>query len=300
MGNTIIAILLMLLSSAMYALSYVLQHKGTQQAIGEGVAGKDGQPPGPAQLIKNTIWLAGVVLFILSFLVHMCALAFGSVAVVQPLLVTELIFIPPLAALISHAKISKRDWMAIIVLAVSLAVFLIVARPTDGTKEPSNGVWILTFVLFWILCFALMAIGHRLPVNPRAALYGTATGVIGALMALLAKGAFGEKITIESLVTNWLTYATWFVAVSSIVLTAVAFRAGPITTSSPAIIVANPVAATLAAIVLFGDSINDAWWALVIIAICVVAMLWGIITLTKSEAVHAALEDSVEDEIAEA
>jgi drug/metabolite transporter (DMT)-like permease len=275
----------MLISSAMYALSYVLQHKGTQEAIGDHVA-----DPGVGQLVRNKIWLIGIIFFGLSFIVHLGALAFGSVGIVQPLIVTELIFIPPFAAIISHAKISKKDWLAIATVSIGLAVFLIVAAPSEGKEIPSFVGWVLLIVVFYAIAGLLLVIGRRLPVNPRAALYGVAAGFINALLALTAKGAF-ESSGDTSLLLNPLSYVTAVVALSTIALTAIAFRAGPITTSSPAMIAANPIVATIAAVIVFGETINTGLLAILVIVVSLVAIAWGVMALVNSDAVHAALDD---------
>lgn len=290
--NDTIAIIVMLASSACYALSYVLQHKGTQASIGEGV-----EDAGIGRLIKNPIWLIGIVLFATSFLLHLVALNFGSVSVVQPLIVTELIFIPPFAALISHAKIHARDWVAILAVAAGLGVFLVTAAPVEGTKDPSTATWIITFVVFYAICGLLMLIGSKLPINPRAAIAGTAVGFINAALAIFAKGAF--EGTSGSIFTNPLSYVTIFIAITLVGLTALAFRVGPITTSSPAMIAATPIISVIASVILFGETLNTSPIAIAIIVVCIVVVGIGVYALTQSEAVHAALDDSVEAEIAE-
>mgnify|MGYP000882847793 FL=1 len=289
--NETIAIIVMLASSACYALSYVLQHKGTQASIGAGV-----ENPGVARLIKNPIWLIGIILFGTSFLLHIVALSFGSVGVVQPLIVTELIFIPPFAALISKAKIHARDWVAILAVAVGLAVFLIVGAPTEGDEVPSTAGWVITFVVFYGICGVLFLIGTRLPINPRAAISGTAVGFINAALAIFAKGAF-ESGSGGGLFTNPLTYVTILVALSLVVLTAIAFRTGPITTSSPAMIATTPIVSVIASVILFGETLRLTPVTIIVIIACVIVVAGGVFALTQSEAVHAALDDSVEAEI---
>lgn len=285
--NNPVAITLMLLASASYALSYVLQHKGTQASIGEGI-----ENPGIARLIKNPVWLVGVILFGVSFGLHMAALAFGSVAVVQPLIVTELIFIPPFAALISKAHVHVRDWLAILAVAVGLGVFLVVAAPQPGTEIPSTAGWIATFVIFYVICGALFMIGTRLPINPRAAVSGIAVGFVNAALAIFASGAFdGESST---LLTNPLVYVTIFIALTLVALTALAFRTGPITTSSPAMIASTPIISVVASVVLFGESMTSTPIAIFIIGVCIVVVGAGVYALTQSEAVHAALDEGPE------
>lgn len=290
--NDTIAIIVMLASSACYALSYVLQHKGTQASIGEGV-----EDAGIGRLVKNPIWLLGIVLFATSFFLHLVALKFGSVSVVQPLIVTELIFIPPFAAIISHAKIHARDWVAILAVAAGLGVFLLTAAPAEGTKDPSTATWVITFIVFYAICGVLMLIGSKLPNNPRAAVAGTAVGFINAALAIFAKGAF--EGTGGNLLTNPLSYITIFIAISLVGLTALAFRVGPITTSSPAMIAATPIISVIASVILFGETLNTSPLAIVIIIACVIVVGGGVYALTQSEAVHAALDDPPEVEIVE-
>lgn len=289
--NEMIAIVVMLASSACYALSYVLQHKGTQASIGEGV-----ENPGVGRLVRNPTWLIGIILFGTSFLLHMVALSFGSVSVVQPLIVTELIFIPPFAAIISKATIHARDWIAILAVAAGLAVFLIVGAPTEGEEIPSAGGWVITFIVFYGICGLLLLIGSRLPVNPRAAVFGTAVGFINGALAVFAKGAF-EGGTGGAMLTNPLVYVTIFIALSLVVLTAIAFRSGPITTSSPAMIASTPIVSAAAAMILFGETFASSPLAITMIILCIVVVAVGVFALTQSEAVHAALDDSVEAEI---
>lgn len=280
------AILIMLVSAIAYSLSYVLQHKGTQASIGE-LAGSDA---GVAKLLRNPVWIGGVVLFALSFALHMVALNYGSVAVVQPLIVTELIFIPPLASLISKARVGARDWMAIILLSAALAGFLVIASPTEGNKTAAFGDWIAAIALMLIAAGALMLIGSRQRnVVAKAAIIGSGVGIYNALLAISAKGMFGSLPT-AGVWANPLTYLTVIVTVCAIATTAYAFRSGPITASSPAMIAINPVVSTLVAMWLFRVEINDTPLDLLGIVICIAAINVGIFVLSRSPSVHAALE----------
>jgi len=285
--NPTLAIVIMLLSAAMYALSYVLQHKGTQAAIGHNARTRQDNRSDVMRLISNPVWLSGIVLFGLSFLLHLAALAFGSVGIVQPLIVTELIFIPPFAALITKVKIAGKDWIAILAVALGLMGFLIAAAPAEGGENPSSPLWVVAIGGFFVICFALMAVGNRFSINPKAALYGCAAGVINALLALVAKGAFNAG----NLLTNPLFYVMIIVALSTVWLTALAFKQGPITTSSPAMISTNPIVATIGAIWLFGEQINHGPLQIAVIAVCLPIIAWGVVALTKSDAVHAALSE---------
>lgn len=291
MSNDLLAIVVMLVSSAMYALSFVLQHKGTQQAIGlsEGVdLPGEGGSAGFAKLLRNPTYLVGVVLFGLSFLVHLVALGLGAVAIVQPLIVTELIFIPPFAAIISGVRVTRRQWAAILAVCVGLAVFIVVASPSEGSRIPSTAEWIALLVGCAVLIGLLMGIGRRQHDSVRAALFGVAAGLVNALLALVAKGAFeGDHESTSDWLTDPLVWLTVVMAVLSVVAAALAFRAGPITSSTPAMISVNPVASTLVAMWLFGENINTSLLAIAVILVCVVVVIGGVYVLSQEEAAQA-------------
>lgn len=286
MKSELLAVVVMLISAAMYALCYVLQHKGAQHSLGAAGEGKKG----PLALLKNPVWVIGVVLFFVSFLLHLVALSLGSVSVVQPLVVTELIFIPPFAAIISKARIAAKDWLAIVAVAAALGIFLIVCKPSKGDLVPSALTWVITIVVFYAACFGLMAIGRSKSDNKRAMLFGIGTGLVNALMALVAHAAFEDR-TFSELLTTPLVWATALIALSCVWLTAVTFKAGPITASSPAMIATNPLVSAAAAMILFGETLNTSAFSIITLIVCVAVIAWGVKALEGSEAVHAALDD---------
>ncbi len=278
-----LAIVVMLVSTLVYSISYVLQHKGTvasMQTTGQS---------GVKQLIKHPAWLVGSILFYVAGAIHLVALSLGSLAVVQPLIVTELIFIPPVAAVISKIRVSRRDWMWILVVSLALVVFLAVGQPTEGNSQSSTTRWIIAVGAMLIAFAICMIVGRGLSATPRAAVLGIATGIINALFVVAAKGAFGNP---EMPLLAVLIALAIFGATGGVAFATYAFRSGPITVSSAAMIVVNPIVATAAAMFLFDVQITRTPVALMIIAASVVAVALGIVQLSRSQAVHGEAEHS--------
>ena len=269
----------MLISTLIYSVSYVLQHKGTV----ESMAANGGEAVGFKKLMKHRVWLLGAILFYTAGAIHVVALSFGSVAVVQPLVVTELIFIPPIAAILSKIVVSKRDWIWIIVVSAALAGFLIVAQPTEGNSTAETSRWIICVSVILVVFALCMLIGRNLPPTQRAAVLGTGTGLINALYVVAIKGALGGPETVLLVILIILAILT---ALGGVGFATYAYRSGPVTVSSAAMIVVNPIVATLAAMYLFDVEINDSPLALVAIGIAVVFVIIGIIQLSRSSAVH--------------
>ncbi len=81
-------------------------------------------------LASNPLWLFGWVALAGSFLFQALALHNGQMSVVQPLLVTELVFALVLRRLWIRQQIRNLTWWAAGITCASLALFVAVAEPT--------------------------------------------------------------------------------------------------------------------------------------------------------------------------
>src|ERR1700750_1811466 len=83
-----------------------------------------------AYLFRQPLWLLGWVAAVGAFVFPALALHNGQLSVVQPLLVTELVFVLVLRRVWIHQEVAAAAWKAVVVVCVTLAVFLAVAEPT--------------------------------------------------------------------------------------------------------------------------------------------------------------------------
>lgn len=287
MSSNALAVVVMIVSTFTYSVGFVLQHKGSQTGTDTG----ESNGSGFKGLLKNKYWVAGVVLFLVAGFIHIGALSLGSVSIVQPLLVTELLFIPPLSALIAKTKVAPRDWVVIGVVSAALAGFLIVARPESGSTVPTGLAIVEISLAFLVLIGVMATIGSRLAPGGRAACYGAATACINAWYVISVSAA----LLLMPALLGWASIAlAGVLIVGGIVAATIAFKAGPITYSTPALITVNPLVATVASMWLFGDSINDSPVALAFIAIFVAIILWGVIQLSRTEAEQIGGDEMIE------
>ncbi|MDR2347439.1 MAG: DMT family transporter, partial [Bifidobacteriaceae bacterium] len=79
------------------------------------------------ELARSPLWWVGACGDGLGFALQALALAFGSVVLVQPVLVTAMVFALPLAARWNRRRVRRSEivWSAVVVVA--LAVFTLVA-----------------------------------------------------------------------------------------------------------------------------------------------------------------------------
>ena len=87
-------------------------------------------------LLRQPLWLFGWIAAVGGFAFQALALHNGPLSVVQPLLVTELVFALVLRRVWIHQDIARSAWISALVTFVALAVFLTVAEPQGGHPTP--------------------------------------------------------------------------------------------------------------------------------------------------------------------
>src|SRR5208283_1104778 len=122
-------------------------------------------------LFRNPLWLLGWVALAGSFLFQALALHNGQVSVVQPLLVTELIFALLLRQFWLHQSIRPVTWGGGVLTCVGLAVFLVAGEPRGGRPAPTRHHWIVAAASCTVAATALAALAQWGSPGRRAALY---------------------------------------------------------------------------------------------------------------------------------
>src|SRR3954469_6689097 len=102
------AVLLSFGSAAVFALGIVLQ----QRVVMDAPEAKEASAGILFKLVQHPVWLAGIASYGIAFGLQAAALGDGRLAVVQPILATQIVFALPLGALLSSQRITRRDGVA--------------------------------------------------------------------------------------------------------------------------------------------------------------------------------------------
>ena len=135
-------------------------------------------------LFRNPLWLLGWVALAGSFLFQALALHNGQVSVVQPLLVTELIFALLLRQFSLHQSIRPIAWGGGLLTCAGLAVFLVAGEPRGGRPTPTSHHWIVAAASCTVAAAALAALARWGSPGRRAALDASAAAVMWALVEI--------------------------------------------------------------------------------------------------------------------
>jgi drug/metabolite transporter (DMT)-like permease len=186
------------------------------------------------------------------------ALSQGELVLVQPLLVTGLLFALPLSLLVERRRADLREWAWAAVLVAGLAAFIVGTRPSPGPVLPDDGrLWqfgVAAIVLAaGVALLASVSSRRYRPVLLGAAaglLFGVAAGLIKYCCALVATEGLGW------MATSWPPYALVVVGGAGIVLNQAAYQSGPLSGALPALAICEPLTAIVFGIAAFGERIE--------------------------------------------
>ena len=121
-------------------------------------------------LVRDPRWLLGLVFMGGTFVFQAVALYFGELAVVQPILVTELIFTLALRRWWLHDPIPPKTWTAAVMICGGLAAFLLAAHPEEGHRVATVGDWVWALTTRGLVVVVLVLLSRTgSPAAPRRA-----------------------------------------------------------------------------------------------------------------------------------
>jgi drug/metabolite transporter (DMT)-like permease len=238
--------------------------------------------------VRNKWWLVGMGLNVLGFGLNALALSLGRLAVVQPLLTTQLLFALPVNHWLRREPIKPIELRWSAVLVAGLSGFVLIATtgvpPTHNTADRGQAIAAGALVVLVTASLALAA--RRAAHSTAARLLGAATGVLFAVTASLNKECTG-LITQGpvTLLTSWQLYALPLAAVVAILFNQLAYQAGPLSASLPAIAVVAPLIAILLGITVFDESLRHSPPAIIGQVVSLGLLAIGTINLARLEGV---------------
>ena len=247
---TAIAVLAALAAAASFGVAAALQHRQaslTPDAGGVRLL---------ARLAARPLWLAGIALAALAYGLQALALAFGPLALVAPIVATDLLFALPVAARWSR-PLRARDWLGCGLAAGGVGAFLAAAPPSSGRSDARVSGWLLAFAVVGLVCVLTLAAGTLATGPVRAALTAIAAGAVFGLTAAVTLSltrllrAAGPGPTMA----HWQPWALLALGTAGLLLSAGAFQAGALGASLPVMDTVEPVSGVLLGTLLFGEQL---------------------------------------------
>jgi drug/metabolite transporter (DMT)-like permease len=234
-------------------------------------------------LVIQWVWLLGLAAQGVGVVLQGAALDRGRLAIVQPLLVTSVIFAMPLGYFLTHQKITGRQVIGATVTVLGLAVFAIVGDPAGGVDNAPGGEWLVALVVIGAICALLLVVGSRGDTTVKAATYGVVAGMLFGVSATLMKPVVEAMHTDGwGVLAGWQLWALAATGIVGFLIQQVSLATGRLVTSVAAVSAANPVVSvTLGALLLEERLARPSWHVVVAIAALAVALV-GVFVITSS------------------
>jgi drug/metabolite transporter (DMT)-like permease len=272
-------IVLALAAALLFALGTVLQQK----------AGLDEPPEVDAsglllQMARRPVWLAGIVADGIGFVAQAVALTIGRLAVVQPLLVSSVVFALPLGAKLTSQKVRRIDIAAAVTITIALGAFLVIADPSGGRDDAPVGEWLVAIAACVSVSGVLVVVARPLGPSGRAALLGAAAGVGFALSAALTK-TVGDQVADAPLevVTHWHLYALAAVGYGSMTLNQLSLQTGVLAPAIAAAMALDPIASVILGLTLLQEELHTTAGGSAVACLALLTALAGLLVLARRE-----------------
>ena len=270
---------LALIAAFLFAVAATLQQKGALNLDGVSLA----SPMSLVRLVGQRMWLLGTVALLVGYLFQAGALDRGRLAIIQPLLVTTIVFALPLGWLLTNQHIGRREIGGALVIVLGLAFFAIFGHPAGGKENASNNEWAVAIIVLVVICALLLVLGRQGTPTRVAAVYGTVAGILFGLSAALTKPTL-EMLhqSVGEMLSHWQCYALAVAGVLGFVLQQVSLGTGRLAPSVATVSVANPIVGVLLGVVIFDERLSRPAWHVVVAVLALLVALAGAVLISLS------------------
>ncbi|MFE2719835.1 DMT family transporter [Streptomyces mirabilis] len=270
MNTTLAALVLSLFSAVAYAAAAVAQERLASRTADAGVL----------RLLGNGAWWWSVMLNASAALLHVVALKYGTLTLVQPLGALTLVAAVPFGARVAGRRVSSVEWRGTALTLIGLSSLLVTASgpaPDDVLSVPQALAVAGTTAL---LIGALARPGSR-PGLRHATASGLASGVASALtqtVTVAMTDHSGSLLSVQVVLVALLVSAF---AAGGLLLSQTAYRGG---LGAPLAVVtlANPLAAAVIGLSLLGERLQGGAEGVLLALVGAAIAAWGVVTLTRS------------------
>jgi drug/metabolite transporter (DMT)-like permease len=235
-------------------------------------------------LVRQPLWLLGTGAAVGSYAFQALALHNGPMSVVQPVLITELVFVLALRRVWIHQDVARAAWAAVLVVCASLAVFLAAAEPSGGKPAPATSEWLSAVLVFGGAVALLAAAGRRGHPARRAAVFAAAAALCWAMEATFLKAATDTLASfgLAGMLIRWPVYALVGAAVAGTVLQQAALHVGPLSVSQPILVITDPFASIILSVWLFDERFTNSPARIAVAVVAFAVMAFGVTVLTRT------------------
>lgn len=270
MNALVLSVLLSLVSAVAYAGGAIVQERVAANTPGTTYAP-----------MRQLIWWIAVGLNALGGLLHVVALAYGPLSLVQPLGALTIVFALPMAAVFVRRRAGATAWRGAIMATVGLAGLLALVGTADSQSLNSTQRVVVALVTGGAVVALMMAARavHRHPAV-RSVLLATAAGVAFGMSSVFTKTVAVDWTGGVSLADVPSLAVIGVLATAGMLLSQASYRGAGLAAPLATLTVINPIVAAAVGITMFGETFRYGETGTALALGCGVVAAGGLILLT--------------------
>jgi hypothetical protein len=282
-----VAVVTALAAALVFGISSVADQRSTKRVQTERAL----SPKILVDLVREPLWLIAIAANLVAFALQVTALSFGSLAVVQPLLVFDLVF----AVLISRSvgwdpsllPPGTKRWDPVLLAGVGAATagvagFLAIGQPSNGRADLGFVVLIPLAIGLVVVVGGCLVVAARSPkLRPLALALGCGVCYgVAAFSVKLVTSEFGHGP--ERVFTNWPIYILAVTGPVGFILNQDAFQQGSFLAPVQAIVTtADPIISIALGVLWLDVALRNSPGAIAGEVISLLVMTAGIVAITR-------------------
>ena len=241
-------------------------------------------------LLRRPLWWAGTAAAVAGYAFQALALIKGSLILVQPLLVSALLFALPMSARMAGRRVTRGEWLWAGVLTTGLAVFVLLARPGRSDHTASLTVATVVAVVCAVIIVGCVVLAVKIGGWQRATLLGVSVGVLFGVVAVVTKIVMHilDQRGAMSLLATPAPYALVVLGVVATLLQQSAFHAGALHATVPTMLVLEPVVAVFLGAIVLGEELEAGRYEAIALTAAIAAMTAATVALGRDEGAYEA------------
>ena len=268
---------LALVAAFLFALAAALQQKGALNLPTISLA----DPMSLVRLVGEKTWLLGTIALFTGYLFQAAALDRGRLSIIQPLLVTTVVFALPLGYFLTKQHVGRREVLGAAVIIIGLGLFVYFGDPAGGKENASNAQWAIAIALISVVSILLLVFGGGGGLSMKAAVYGTVAGILFGLSSALTKPTLDYlHESVGTMLSHWECYALAVAGVLGFVLQQVSLGTGRLAPSVATVSVANPIVGILIGVLLFDERLSRPGWHVLLAVLGLSVALVGAVVIS--------------------
>jgi drug/metabolite transporter (DMT)-like permease len=254
----VVYVMVMIATALAAAVLYGVGSAVEQRQAAAAPQSSAGRPRLLLLLVRQPLWLLGIVAQIGGFVAHAVALRSGPLATVQMLVAAELIVAVAIVRIWSGRPVGRASWAAALAVVAAIAAFLALTSSGHGQAAGHPDYVVaagLGAAAAGCCALAAAAVGLRATGRRRAVLLAVAAGLADACSAVVTL-AFSHVVShdLAALFTSWTVYAVAVVGTGNVLLTQSAYQTGRPMLTLPIIAAVAPAASVAIGIGLLGET----------------------------------------------